>query len=432
MAGPRRRVFVTGMGLVSPHGGDPAAAFDRLYAGESAVRKVFSGSAESGNDVLMAAAEFDPSGLIPKAQLFAMDRVAQMAVVAAHRALNSAGLLAGEHGPADAGTYMGCALGGAQALQDAYGIYFLRRSRKVKPTSVPLIMPNASAAHVSMRYRLLGPSFTYSVACASSAIAIGEAFRAVRDGYLERALAGGTEAMLNDGSVVAWESLGVLAKEHPDGPAASSRPFAADRTGFVLGEGAAMLMLESEQAVRSRGAQPLAEIVGFGASSDARNLTQPAADGQVRAMRLALGGRRDRPGRDRLHQCARNGDPGRRQGRDRRGQGSLRAARARAGHQRHQIDARAPGRCGRGAGVRHHDPGAAAAAPAPHCESHRARSRLRPRLRTRPRARSTRAGVRAVELVRVRRLQRGPHRPPRLICRPSVGLPEGEVTRGPT
>ena len=289
MAGPRRRVFVTGMGLVSPHGGDPAAAFDRLYAGESAVRKVFSGSAESGNDVLMATAEFDPSGLIPKAQLFAMDRVAQMAVVAAHRAMNAAGLLHGEHGPADAGTYMGCALGGAQALQDAYGIYFLRRSRKVKPTSVPLIMPNAAAAHVSMRYRLLGPSFTYSVACASSAIAIGEAFRAVRDGYLERALAGGTEAMLNDGSVVAWESLGVLAKEHPDGPAASSRPFAADRTGFVLGEGAAVLMLESEQAVRSRGAQPLAEIVGFGASSDARNLTQPAADGQVRAMRLALG-----------------------------------------------------------------------------------------------------------------------------------------------
>jgi 3-oxoacyl-[acyl-carrier-protein] synthase II len=288
VAGPRRRVFVTGLGLVSPHGGDPAAAFERLYAGESAIRKVFSGTAELGNDILMAAAEFDPAGLIPKAQLFAMDRVAQMAVVAAHRAMAAAGVLAGEHGPADAGIYMGCGLGGAQAIQDAYSIYYQRRSRKVKPTSVPLIMPNAPAAHISMRYRIQGPSLTYSIACASSAIAIGEAFRAIRDGYLERALAGGTESMLNDGTVVAWESLGVLAKEHADGPAASSRPFAADRTGFVLGEGAAVLVLEREETMRARGAQPLAEIVGFGASSDAHNLTQPAIDGQVRAMRLAL------------------------------------------------------------------------------------------------------------------------------------------------
>jgi 3-oxoacyl-[acyl-carrier-protein] synthase II len=288
MAGGRRRVFVTGLGLVSPHGGDPAAVFERLYAGESAIRKVRSGSAEFGSDVLMAASEFDPAGMIPKSQLFTMDRVSQMAVVAAYRSLTTSGLLADDRGPAEAGIYMGCGLGGAQAIQDAYSTYYQRRSRKVKPTSVPLIMPNAPAAHVSMRFGILGPSLTYSIACASSAIAIGEAFRAVRDGYLDRALAGGTEAMLNDGSIVAWDSLSVLAKEHPDGPAASSRPFAADRSGFVLGEGAAVLVLESEEALRRHDAQPLAEILGYGASSDAHNLTQPALGGQVRAMRLAL------------------------------------------------------------------------------------------------------------------------------------------------
>jgi 3-oxoacyl-[acyl-carrier-protein] synthase II len=288
MAGGRRRVFVTGLGLVSPHGGDPAAVFERLYAGESAIRKVRSGSAEFGSDVLMAASEFDPAGMIPKSQLFTMDRVSQMAVVAAYRSLTTSGLLADDRGPAEAGIYMGCGLGGAQAIQDAYSTYYQRRSRKVKPTSVPLIMPNAPAAHVSMRFGILGPSLTYSIACASSAIAIGEAFRAVRDGYLDRALAGGTEAMLNDGSIVAWESLSVLAKEHPDGPAASSRPFAADRSGFVLGEGAAVLVLESEEALRRHDAQPLAEILGYGASSDAHNLTQPALGGQVRAMRSAL------------------------------------------------------------------------------------------------------------------------------------------------
>ncbi len=288
MAGGRRRVFVSGLGLVSPHGSDPAAMFERLYAGESAIRKVRSGSAEFGNDVLMAQSELDPAGMIPKSQLFTMDRVSQMAVVAAYRALATAGLLADDRGPADAGIYMGCGLGGAQAIQDAYSTYYQRRSRKVKPTSVPLIMTNAPAAHISMRYGVLGPSLTYSIACASSAIAIGEAFRAVRDGYLDRALAGGTEAMLNDGSIVAWESLSVLAKEHPDGPAASSRPFAADRSGFVLGEGAAVLVLESEEALRRHDAQPLAEILGYGASSDAHNLTQPALGGQVRAMRSAL------------------------------------------------------------------------------------------------------------------------------------------------
>ena len=284
----RRRVFVTGIGLVSPHGGDTDAVFDRLYAGESAIRKVRSGTAESGVDVLLAPSEFDPEGAIPKAQLFVMDRVAQMAVLAAHRALTAANLLVDDRGPADAGIYMGCGLGGSNAIQEAYRIYYQRQSRKLKPTSVPLIMANAPASHISMRYGILGPSFTYSIACSSSGVAIGEAFRAVRDGYLDCAIAGGAESMVNDGTIAAWEALSVLAKEHSDGPAASSRPFAKDRTGFVLGEGSATLVLETAETMRARGVRPIAEIVGFGASSDARNLTQPAVDGQVRAIRAAL------------------------------------------------------------------------------------------------------------------------------------------------
>jgi 3-oxoacyl-[acyl-carrier-protein] synthase II len=274
--------------LVSPHGGDADKVFDRLYAGESAIRKVRSGTAESGADVLLALAEFDPGGVIPKAQLFVMDRVAQMAVLAAHRALAAANLLVEDRGPAGAGIYIGCGVGGSNAMQDAYRIYYQRQSRKVKPSSVPLIMANAPASHISMRYGILGPSFTYSIACSSSAVAIGEAFRAIRDGYLDCVVAGGAESMVNDGSLVAWEALSVLAKEHADGPAASSRPFAKDRSGFVLGEGSATLVLEAEDAMRARGARPIAEIVGFGASSDAHNLTQPAVGGQVRAMRAAL------------------------------------------------------------------------------------------------------------------------------------------------
>jgi 3-oxoacyl-[acyl-carrier-protein] synthase II len=281
-------VFVTGLGLAAPHGSDPDVLFDRLYAGESVIRKVRSGTAELGNDVLMAPTDLDSTGIISKPQALMMDRVSQLALVAAHRALDSAGWPPDAGGPREAGIYMGCGLGGSQALDDAYSIYWGKRSRRLKPATVPLIMANAPAGHISMRYKIAGPTLTYSVACASSAIAIGEAFRALRDGYLDCALAGGTESMMNDGTIAAWEALGVLAKEHPDGPQASSRPFDKQRTGFVLGEGAVVLILETERAMRARGAQPIGEVVGYGASSDAQNLTQPAADGQTRAMRAAL------------------------------------------------------------------------------------------------------------------------------------------------
>ena len=135
---------------------------------------------------------------------------------------------------------------------------------------------------------IMATSLSFSVACSSSAVSIGEAFRAIRDGYLDLALAGGTEAMLNDGVVASWERLGVLATLHPDGDKASCRPFDEARSGMVLGEGAVVLLLESEESMAGRGSTPVAEIIGFGASSDAKALTEPNADGQARAITAAL------------------------------------------------------------------------------------------------------------------------------------------------
>jgi len=284
----RNRVFVTGIGLVSPHGSDPNQVFDKIYHGESAVRMMRTGTPEYGSECLLASTSFDPSGEISKVQILFMDRVSQMAVIAARQALEHAGLLSGETDLSTTGVYTGCALGGAQTLEKSYQKYFVKKSRLARPTTVPLIMPNAPAGHISMRHKLHGPSQNYSIACSSSTTAIGEAFRAIRDGYLERVVTGGTESMLNDGSIACWEALTVLAKEHPEGAHASCRPFAKDRSGLVLGEGAAMLILESEALVEARSVQPLAEIVGYGSSSDAHNLTQPSAEGQVRAMRTAL------------------------------------------------------------------------------------------------------------------------------------------------
>ena len=149
-------------------------------------------------------------------------------------------------------------------------------------------MANGPAGHLSMRWGIVGPTLSYSMACASSSASVGEAFRALRDGRHDRALAGGTEAMLTDGIMTAWDALGVVATEHADGPAASCRPFDAARTGMVLGEGAAIFVLETEEAAEARGAEPLAELLGYGIASDAHNITEPHADGQVRAMREAL------------------------------------------------------------------------------------------------------------------------------------------------
>ena len=283
----RNRVFVTGIGLVSPHGNESNKVFDKIYRGESAIKMIRSGTPEFGSDVLVASAKFDPTGIISKPHQVFMDRVSQMAVVAAHHALENSGLLSDGTDLSSTAVYTGCALGGSQTMENAYKRYF-KKIRGARPTTVPLVMPNAPAGHISMRYKLRGPSQNYSIACASSSTAIGEAFRAIRDGYQERVVTGGTEAMLNDGSICSWEALTVLAKEHPEGAHASCRPFSKDRTGLVLGEGASILILESEAMVEKRNAQPLAEIVGFGSSSDAHNLTQPSAEGQVRAMRIAL------------------------------------------------------------------------------------------------------------------------------------------------
>jgi 3-oxoacyl-(acyl-carrier-protein) synthase len=276
------------MGFVTPHGDDADSIFQRVFAGESVIRRVRSGREGWAADVLVGKAEWNPQRDTTPIQRVAMDPVAQMAFVSAQKALTQAGLIENDTALDRAGIYMGCSIGGAETNEQGYQTYHTRSVRRAKPSIVPRVMSSAVAAHISMEFGIRGPSQTYSVACASSAMAIGEAFRAIRDGYLDCVVAGGAEAMLADAVLAAWEALGVLAREHPDGPEASVRPFDAARTGFALAEGAAVLILESEEHARARGVKPLGEIVGYGASSDAHNLTHPYMDGQARCLRAAL------------------------------------------------------------------------------------------------------------------------------------------------
>ncbi len=278
-------VVVSGLGVVSPHGDDALAMFDAVMRGESAVRAVFPDLPKA---TPAATAPFDETKWFTKLQLAGVDRVSQFAVAAADLAVRDAGGLH-DTDPERIGVYTGCSMGGAAALEAAYraGVG-MGSSGRVPPLTIPAFMPNAPAGHVAMRHRALGPVITYSVACASSAVAIAEAAKAVQCGELDIAIAGGSEALIVPGVVLAWQAMMTLATFAPGEAAISCKPFATDRSGFALGEGAAFLVLESAARARARGARVHARLAGWGISCDATHLTKPDVAGQQRALRGAL------------------------------------------------------------------------------------------------------------------------------------------------
>lgn len=274
-------VAVTGLGVVAPHGDDAQAVFTALMRGESALQAIFP---DLPKPAAAARVAFDAARWFTKLQLAGVDRVSQLAVAAAELAMLDSGA-AGSADPERIGIYAGCGMGGATALEAAY------RSGgggRVPPLTIPAFMPSAPAAHIAMRQRVQGPVLTYSVACASSAVAIAEAAAAVQRGDIDLAIAGGAEALIVPGVLLAWQAMQTLAAFEPGAAARAVRPFAGDRSGFALGEGAAFVVLESAERARRRGARVHASLAGWGLSSDATHLTKPDAPGQARALRAAL------------------------------------------------------------------------------------------------------------------------------------------------
>ena len=275
-------VVVSGIGLVSPHGDDAHTVFAALMRGESAVRQVFP---DLPRPAAAATVPFDETRWFTKLQLAGVDRVSQFAVAAADLAVKDSGACA-DVDAERVGVYAGCGMGGACAIEAAYTAG--NRGARVPPLTIPAFMPNAPAAHVAMRNGVKGPVLTYSVACASAAVAIAEAAKAIRCGEVDVAIAGGSEALIVPGVIMAWQAMQTLAGFSPGEAARSCRPFATDRSGFVLGEGAAFLVLESAARARQRGARVYAGFAGAGLSCDATHLTKPDAAGQQRAVRAAL------------------------------------------------------------------------------------------------------------------------------------------------
>lgn len=287
----QRRVAITGLGLVSPYGGDLPDFFARLLAGESAVRFLHTDDVPRPLRIpFVSCPGFSAETTLGRALAGTMDRFAQLGTAAAFSAWEDAGLTRGQfpENRDNWGVAWGTALGGTLAYEKGYRELWQNGRERVSPLSVILGMNNAANAHISIQLGLGGVSMSHTVACASSAIAIGEAFRRVRSGEAPVMLTGGSDAPQAYGVARAWEALRVMASGDEQTSPQACRPFSADRTGLVLAEGGAALVLEDWAHAVARGARIHGELVGYGTSCDHSHLVRPEAAGQVRALNAAL------------------------------------------------------------------------------------------------------------------------------------------------
>ena len=273
------RIGIAGIGLTSPLGESLQDAWQRLLAGQGAVGRM---SFDGLPDIAAAQVTADVSTVLSRLQQVGTERVSQMALGAVRKALADAAIDAWSD-PERVGLYLGTGMGGAATL-DA-GFAALYGGGRIPPLTVPAGMVNGAAAVVSIHADIRGPVLTYAVACASSSVAIAEAAHALRRGEIDIAICGGVEAPLARGTVAAWQALRTLAPPDADDAARSCRPFSADRTGLVLGEGAAFFVLRREDDLATT---PRAWLAGSAVRCDALHLTNPQARGQVATLRAAL------------------------------------------------------------------------------------------------------------------------------------------------
>jgi nodulation protein E len=276
------RVAITGIGVVSPVGSHRDQFWSELVAARSGIAPITIIPSEKLSIKIAAqVSDFDARSHFPDKRLSLLDRFSQFALVAARSAVADARLVIDEQlGPAIA-TIIGSGVGGQNTQDDGFRRLYADNMPKTHPMTIPRQMLNAAASQISIEFGCKGPTYAVATACSSSTHAIGQAFHLIRYGRAPAAIAGGSEACLTFGTIKAWEALRVLSGD-------TCRPFSKNRTGLVLGEGAAVLILESWERAVARNAHIYAEIVGFGMSADAADITAPDIDGAARAMRGAL------------------------------------------------------------------------------------------------------------------------------------------------
>jgi nodulation protein E len=277
-----RRVAITGVGMISPGGQSLAAGWEAVREARWLLAPASGGFAETADLLVAEVSDFVADDHFERRQLSAMDPVAQFAVIAAREAVAAAGIDFSRTPAERTRCIVGSGTGGERTHDDASRKVYGEGAPRLHPMTVPRIMLSGAASHVALDQKIRGGVYAVSSACASAAHAIGQAFADIRSGLVDAAIAGGSEACLSHGCMKGWQALHILSDN-------GCRPFSLGRRGLVLSEGAAMFVLEDYACAAARGADILAEIIGFGMSSDAGSITAPDANGMARAMLGALG-----------------------------------------------------------------------------------------------------------------------------------------------
>ena len=285
-----RRVVVTGVGAVSPCGSRTDQTWDAIVAGRSGIDRIqLFDPTDYASQIAGECSDFNPEEYIEKKKLREMARFIHLAMGASDQAVKASGFEPDDALKERTGTMIGVGFCGLEAVEQQYERLMAKGPRRVSPYFIPSAISNLAPGQVSMRFGFRGPSLTTTSACSSGAHAMGEAFKWIQRGGMDAAVVGGAEASVTRLGVAGFASMRALSKRN-DEPQKASRPFDKGRDGFVIGEGAGVVMMEEREAAMKRGATILAEVVGYGATADAHHLTQPApgGEGAQRAMRMAL------------------------------------------------------------------------------------------------------------------------------------------------
>ncbi|MDO6849759.1 beta-ketoacyl-ACP synthase II [Priestia megaterium] len=284
------RVVITGMGVVSPIGNNIGTFWNNLIKGESGISSIdIFDTTDHKAKIAGVVRDFDADEILGKKEARRLDRFSQFALAAAEQAWSDSKLDLNDIDPERLGVYVGSGIGGIETLIENIDALRQKGPRRVSPTLVPAMITNAAAAQISIKWNAMGPSMSPVSACAIGNTAIGEAFRLIRSGEVDAVFAGGTEAAITDLSVASFGNATALSTRNDD-PTQASRPFDEGRDGFVMSEGAGILILESLSHALRRGANIYAEVIGYGASSDAHHMvaTHPEGKGAYLAMKAAL------------------------------------------------------------------------------------------------------------------------------------------------
>ena len=286
----KRRVVITGMGVITPVGNDVETFWNSLINGHSGIRKIDRfDPTDYATQIGGQINDFNPEDFIDKKEARRMDRFVQYAMVAAQQAYKQSGLNINEENAERVGVYIGSGIGGLETLCDQYETLLDKGPRRVSPFFVPMMIVDMASGQVSIHLGAKGPNHSPVSACATGTHSIGDAFKMIERGAADVMFAGGTEAALLPLTIAGFNSAKALSTRNDD-PQHASRPFDKDRDGFVLGEGAGVMVLEELEHAKKRGANILAEIVGYGLTGDAYHITAPApgGEGAARAMKMAL------------------------------------------------------------------------------------------------------------------------------------------------